>query len=194
MVKLSSINRFLNRSLVTFSVIILIFILFGTLILSASLKDFTIFYGSIIQLSTGIFGIVLGFEINRYVVGVQTDKNERKIFERFISELKVNKSYLISNFDFPNVRPVKFQTTIWDSLKSHIHQITTENVIILAEIYFQLEYLQSKAKKNLPADEQRNLERNARETIGLIDFWCNAVIKYYQNRNIELNYKFENVF
>jgi len=153
------------------------------------LADYSLFFGAIIQLSTGIFGIVLGFEINRFVVGVQTDKNERLIFERFISELQVNKQYLKSNFEFPYIKPVNFQTTIWDSLKSHLHQISTDNVISLAELYFQLEYLQSKAKKDLPHKEQRNLQQDARETMRGIDSGCSKVIKYYQNRNIELNYK-----
>ena len=177
---------FLRRKLILVSLLFIAFFICSYLVL---LKHYPVIINKLdvlISLPIGVFGILIGFEIERFQKERERIRRYRKIFAGFINELApcielINKQFI----NYIRVHERVYKINLWDVYKNILADAGVRQVILLSKIYFYLSALSEKSLEEF-RENFDNYQKIAFDTRDNIIEFIEIVWDHYNRKDMKL--------
>jgi len=188
-----NIRKLLNRKIIFWCIVLIILELVILIPLSKYLTEYFLLFEAIISLSTGIYGILIGFDLNRIHERSQFDLKMKKIFESFISEIAFNLDPLKKYFshDREAYQSYEYKITVWEIYKEQIGEAAVDNVRALTDIYYETIYF--KELKDVDHIYFQYLKEAALGLTSKMEEWVGIILSFYKKEGIKLEIKKETI-
>ena len=189
-----NICKLIDRKIIFWCMVAIILELSLLIPLSEHYVQYSLLFNAIVSLTTGIFGILIGFDLNRMHERSQFDLKMKKIFESFISEIAFNIEPIKNNFtqDKNSYHPFEYKTTVWDVYREQLGEAAVDNVIDLTYIYYAINYFKSQPV-DVKSDQFVYLKEVALGETNRMGEWINKILNFYKKEGTKLELKKETI-